>query len=150
VKGDADSQIVESFPTTPIDQDNKEFYRGWLQRALLINRCTQCAAWHHPPKPVCPNCWSTDIVATEVSGNGSIYLLSLLYQGPTVAGIDYTTPHPAAVIELEEQPGLRYASTVVGIEPEAIEIGMAVELAWIDRDGAPFPVFQPRDYREAE
>jgi hypothetical protein len=46
-------------------------------------------------------------------------------------------------VELAEQAGLRFTSTVVNCPPEEIRIGLPVALAWIDRAGAPFPVFEP-------
>jgi hypothetical protein len=46
-------------------------------------------------------------------------------------------------VDLVEQPGLRYTSTIVNCDRDAVAIGLPVELAWIDRWDAPFPVFQP-------
>jgi uncharacterized protein len=141
-----DADLVEKFAAVRIDHDNKAFYRGWLEKRLLMNRCHDCGRWHHPPKPICPYCWSNRIEPTEVSGRGTVYLLMLLHQGPAAPGVDYTKgPHPVATIELVEQVGLRYTSTVIGIPVGDIHIGMPVELAWIERDGVPFPVFQPSE-----
>jgi hypothetical protein len=52
-------------------------------------------------------------------------------------------------VELEEQEGLRYTSTVVHCPPDEITIDMPVRLTWIDRYGAPFPVFEPAGARSA-
>ena len=140
----SDAELIERLPRQRIDHDNKEFYRGWLQHRLLINRCASCHQWHHPPKPVCPHCWSNDLQPTEVSGRGTVHLLMLLHQGPPAPGVDYAKgPHPVATVALEEQPALRLTSTVIDCPVDDLAIGMAVELAWIERDGAPFPVFRP-------
>ncbi|HUP72965.1 MAG TPA: zinc ribbon domain-containing protein [Acidimicrobiales bacterium] len=140
-----DAELVERLPRVRIDHDNRHFYRGWLQRQLLINRCNSCQQWHHPPKPVCPHCWSRDLRPTEVSGRGTIHLLMLLHQGPPAPGVDYSTgPHPVATVELAEQSALRLTSTVVGCATDDIAIGMPVELTWIERDGVPFPAFRPQ------
>lgn len=81
---------------------------------------------------------------TEVSGRGTIHLLIWLHQGPPAPNVDYNiSPYPVATIELIEQPGLRFTSTIVSESSEAPYIGMPVELSWIDRNGAPFPVFRP-------
>ena len=45
-------------------------------------------------------------------------------------------------VELEEQPGLRLTSTVIGSPNDDIVIDAPVELDWIERDGAPLPVFR--------
>ena len=140
----SDAEVLARYPTTTIDQDNKEFYKGWLRRRLLFNRCAACGHWHHPPAPLCPQCWSTDVVPTEVSGRGTVHLLIRLYQGPPAPGVDYTKgPYPVVAVELAEQTGLRFTSTVVDCPPEELRIGLPVALAWIDRAGAPFPVFEP-------
>jgi uncharacterized protein len=145
----SDAELIERLPRQRIDHDNKEFYRGWLQRRLLINHCGSCHKWHHPPKPVCPHCWSTDLQPTEVSGRGTVHLLMLLHQGPPAPGVDYGAgPHPVATVALEEQPALRLTSTVIDCPVDEIAIGMPVELAWVDRDGAPFPVFRPSSSTE--
>lgn len=139
----SDEDLVKRFPDTPLDHDNKAFYAGWLDRQLLINRCGDCGHWHHPPRPLCPECWSFNVVPTEVSGRGTVHLLIRLHQGPPAPDVDYSTPHPVATVELPEQEGLRISSTVINCAPEEIHIGMPVELAWIERYGVPYPVFQP-------
>jgi uncharacterized OB-fold protein len=139
-----DAELVERLPRVRIDHDNRQYYRGWLERRLLVNRCAACQRWHHPPKPVCPHCWSGDLQATEVSGRGTVHLLMLLHQGPPAPGVDYSAgPHPVATVELVEQPALRLTSTIVDCAIGDIEIGMPVELTWIERDGVPFPAFRP-------
>ena len=139
----SDAQLLAALPDTLIDHDNKEFYRGWLERRLLINRCADCGYWHHPPRPRCPECWSSDVRPTEVSGQGTIHLLVLLHQGAPAPDVDYSKPHPVVTVELSEQRGLRFTSTIVRCPVEKVAIGMAVRLAWIDRWGAPYPVFEP-------
>jgi uncharacterized OB-fold protein len=138
-----DQEILDRFPDTFVDHDNKEFYRGWLQRRLLLNRCSACGTWHHPPRPVCPKCWSFDVVPTEASGRGTVHLLVRLHQGPRAPGVDYSKPLPVVAVELAEQVGLRYTSSIVNCEPEDVHIDMPVTLTWIERYGAPFPVFEP-------
>lgn len=137
-----DDDLVARFPGHPLDHDSAAHYRGRLERRLLINRCAACGKWHQPPRPVCPSCWSNDVVATEVSGDGTIHLTVFLHQGPPAPGVDYATPYPVVAVELDEQPGLRFTSTVVGSPNEAITIGARVRLDWIDRAGTPLPVFR--------
>jgi len=121
---------------------NKHFYRGLLHRELRMSRCADCGWWHHRPKPICPQCWSKRLVPTPVSGRGTIHLLILLHQGPPADGVDYTTPHPVATVELDEQLGLRFTSTVVDADPDELAIGQRVALDWTERDARPYPVFR--------
>jgi uncharacterized OB-fold protein len=135
-------ELVSRFAGHRVDHDSAAHFRGRLERRLLINRCGECGTWHHPPLPICPACWSTEIEPTDVAGTGTIHLAVFLHQGPPAPGVDYSTPHPVVTVELEEQPGLRYTSTVVGSPNEDVQIGRRVRLDWIDRAGVPVPVFR--------
>ena len=146
----SDEQLLERFPGVRIDHDNKAFYCGLLDRQLLMSRCADCGHWFHPPRSICPKCWSRDIRATAVKGSGTIHLLIFLHQGPPAPGVSYDTPHPVATIEFDEQPGLRYTSTIVGSRNEDLAIGQRVELTWIDRGSNPVPVFRRIDGAEAQ
>jgi uncharacterized OB-fold protein len=138
----SDEQLLQRFPGVRIDHDNKAFYRGLLKQQLLIDRCHDCGHWFHPPRPICPKCWSRDIRPTAVRGEGPIHLLIFLHQGPPAAGVSYDTPHPVATVEFDEQPGLRFTSTIIGTPNAALKIGQRVALTWIDRGTNPVPVFQ--------
>jgi uncharacterized protein len=137
-----DEELVARFPGQRVDHDNKAMFRARLDHRLLVNRCADCGLWHQPPRPICPSCWSTNVMPTEVSGSGTIYMAIFLHQGPPAEDVDYRTPHPVVTVELDEQDGLRFTSTVVGSPNEAIRIGERVELDWIERGGMPIPVFR--------
>jgi uncharacterized protein len=140
-----DDELVGLFPGQPITHDNAEHYRARLHRQLLMNRCQACGRWHAPPKPLCPDCWSFDVKATPVEGSGTIFMAIFLHQGPPAPGVDYSVPYPVVTVELDEQPGLRFTSTVVGCDNDAIHIGVRVGLTWVERSGAPMPVFELRE-----
>lgn len=138
----SDDELVQRFPGEPITLDNAAHYRGRLRRELLINRCADCSRWHAPPKPVCPDCWSSRVSAEPVSGDGEIFMAIFLHRGPAAPGVDYRVPYPVVTVELGEQEGLRFTSTVVGAANDDIRIGAPVRLAWIERNGSPLPVFE--------
>jgi uncharacterized OB-fold protein len=144
-----DAEMLRRFAAHTVTRDSAAHYRGRLEHRLLINRCADCGTWHHPPKPVCPSCWSPAVVPTEVAGTGTIHLLIFLHQGPPAPGVDYSTPYPVVAVELDEQTGLRFSATVVGSPNAEIEIGRRVRLDWIDRKGEPVPVFRLVDAEEA-
>jgi uncharacterized OB-fold protein len=137
-----DEQLWKMFSGRGVDRDSAAHFRGRLERRLLINRCDACGTWHHPPKPVCPVCLSDRLSAAPVSGSGTIFMAIFLHQGPPAEGVDYSTPYPVATVELDEQPGLRFSSTVIGSSNDEIRIGRRVHLDWIDRSGVPLPVFR--------
>src|SRR3954447_21184544 len=138
----SDEELVARFPGHPVDLDSAAHYRGRIEHRLLLNRCAEGGPWRHPPMPICPPCWSTAVVPTEVAGTGAIHLVVFLHQGPPADGVDYTTPYPVVTVELDDQPGLRFTSTGVGATNEAITIGGGVILDWSDRADTPLPVFR--------
>ncbi len=133
-------EVLAAFPGDAIDADNIGYYAGLLERRLLVARCGSCHRWHQPPQPICPRCWSTDIVHDEVTGRGTVHLAIFLHQGP---GVDPAHPYPVVTIALDEEPQVRITSTIVDCVADEIRVGMPVELTWIDRNGTPFPVFRP-------
>lgn len=139
----SDEELVRLYPLDAIDHDTVAHFRGRLQRELLLNRCGACGHWHHPPKPICPACRSREVKPSPVAGAGSIHLVTLLHRGPSLAGIDYSSqPHSVVTVELDEQLGLRFTSTVIDTAAHEIQIGVRVILDWIERTGAPVPVFR--------
>ena len=61
---------------------------------------------------------------------------------PRIPG--FNPPYVVAIVELEEQPGLRLTTNVVGCEPEDVEIGMAVKVVFEDvGDDVFLPLFEP-------
>lgn len=136
-------ELLDAFPSVRIDNDNAPYYRGLLEERLLINRCTECQHWHHPPRPICPECWSDFVTATDVAGTGFVALITVLRQGRPEPGVEYRDGHALAAIELDEQPGLRIAATVIGASAADIEVGRRVQLVWRAIEGrSPRPDFE--------
>jgi uncharacterized OB-fold protein len=139
----SDETVLSRFPGVRMDHLNKLYYLGLLRHELLANRCRACGSWHTPLRPICPSCWSPEVGPVPVGGRGTVHLLTFLHQGPPVPGVDYAGGFPLAAIQLAEQPGLRVEATVVDCPRDQLRVGLAVELTWIDRDGAPWPAFRP-------
>ena len=66
---------------------------------------------------------------------------TLLYQG--VRGASPDAPLPVAVVEREEQEGLRVDATIAECEPSAIACDDALELTWTGTEDAPSPRSDP-------
>ncbi len=52
-------------------------------------------------------------------------------------------PYSIAIVTLDEQDDLRLATNLVGVEPDAIEIGMPVQVVFEPNDEIWVPLFQP-------
>jgi hypothetical protein len=137
-----DREIFAKLPNLRIDRDNIAHYRGLLAGKLLINRCQDCGYWVYPHRPLCPECLSWNVVPTEVSGRGSLFMFTLIHQARDPK-VRLEEPMPVAAVELVEQKGLRYLSSVVNCPPHKLRNDMPLQLTWIDQDGIAVPAFEP-------
>jgi len=128
-------------PVIPVaNLDTKPFWDGCLEGRLLLQRCSHCGAWRHPPSPICPQCLSDAHEWREASGRGTVYTFSVVHEARR--GWEKLTPYVLAVIALEEGPHL--LSNIVNTAPEAVTIGMTVEVTFAELDGTTkLPLFQP-------
>jgi uncharacterized OB-fold protein len=126
------------WPIPQITDDNGAFWTGGRDGELLIVRCGACGFWVHPPSPRCPKCLSDAVAPSAVSGRGTVYSYTINRQA-WVPGLE--VPFVLAIVELDEQPGLRLMTNLVDCPPEEAEIGMPVEVAFVERGEAFVPVF---------
>ncbi|RIK10696.1 MAG: hypothetical protein DCC47_12045 [Acidobacteria bacterium] len=109
------------------------------EHRLVIQRCTSCGTLRHPTGPMCGQCRSLDWDTVDASGRGTVYSFVVNHH-PQIPGFEY--PLVVATIELEE--GTRLIANMTGVAPDAVEIGMPVELDWIDADpDLTLPAFRP-------
>ena len=126
-------------PRPAVNLDNTFFFEGAKEHKLLIQKCSSCGALRHPPGPMCPQCQSLDWDTVEASGKGTVYSFVTNHY-PQVPSFDY--PLNVSLIELEE--GVRLIANVIGVEADAVEIGMAVEVEFVEHDeDLTLPAFRP-------
>lgn len=143
----SDDDVFAHFHDVHIDRDNIEHYRGLMSGRLLINQCRDCARWVYPHRPLCPQCRSWNVRPTEVSGRGTLYMYTVIYQSRDV-NAPLQQPVVTAAIELNEQKGLRYLARIVHCPHEALRVDMPVKLTWIQEQGRIWPAFEPAFERE--
>jgi len=126
-------------PRPAITADNEFFWKGVRAGKLLIQRCSECGKLRHPPAPVCGACRSFDWDTLEACGRGTVYSF-VLHRHPAIP--PFESPHPVALIELDE--GTRLVSDLVGVDVDAIHIGMRVQVEFNAVDpGLVLPQFRP-------
>ena len=121
---------------------NRHFWTGGAQGKLLFLRCRPCGTYVHPPAPVCPACLSRDVAPAAVSGRARVATFTLNHQ-PWVPAPDH--PYAIAIVEIEEQPGLRLMTNVVNCPAESVRIGMPVRVVFEPYDDVWIPLFEPAD-----
>lgn len=130
-------------PQPDPDFDTAPFWQSTAAGRLQICRCQSCGYWHQPPLERCRHC--AGATAFEpVSGEGTIYTF-IVQRQPAVVGYFDKVPYAVALIDLDEQAGLRLPGRVVGIDPDRVVIGMRVRARLEDLPGGTsrVAVFEP-------
>ena len=129
-------------PRPAPDDDTAFFWEGCRDGELRILRCDSCGRYIHWPRPVCSNCLSTSLTPQPVSGRGRLYSYTIADQAfhPWFAD---KVPYVVAVIDLEEQPGLRIVTNLVDHEDD-YAVDMPVEVVFRQvADDLVLPLFRP-------
>ncbi|HWE55736.1 MAG TPA: OB-fold domain-containing protein [Acidimicrobiales bacterium] len=128
-------------PTPELNYLNREFWTGGAEGELRIQRCTDCRSWQHPPRARCPRCGSGRLAYPAASGRGTVYTFTLIHHAYRPG---LTLPVVVALVELDEQPGLRVTSNITGCPPAAVAIGQPVSAVFEDQENGIFvPLFEP-------
>ncbi len=131
----------DTMPSPLADTITLPFWQAAAEHRLVVQRCGACGRTRLPPAPVCAACRSEDADWQELSGRGEVYTYTIAHR-PIAAG--QPLPTVIAVIALQGSGGLRMISNLVGADPEAVRIGLPVELVWEDMsDDLAIPRFRP-------
>ena len=127
-----------------LDDETEFFWTSGKDGELRFLRCSSCAYYVHPPAPVCPQCLGRELAPEAVSGRATVFSCTVNHHSWDGS----TEPYVIALVEIDEQPGLRLTTNIVGCEPDDVVIGMPVSVVFEDRDPIWFPLFEPvRDDR---
>ena len=139
---------LETEPSTdhrprPEPDDTTRFH--WdaaAEHRLVLQRCRSCTKLQYPPDVACVHCGSESFEHAEATGHGAIYSYAIVDR-PLHAGFADALPYVVALVELDDQPGLRMITNVVDLAPGTpLACGMRVEIAFEDRGSVTLPQFR--------
>lgn len=120
-------------------------YERFLSEDRLMGAlCRKCGSLFVPPRPICTECYGSQMEWAEMKGKGSLAAFTCIAIGPSFMieeGYDRKHPYVCGVVELGE--GARVVARIEGVDgtkPEAIEIGAPVEVEFLHRGGGENPV----------
>lgn len=122
--------------------DTAPFWQGGAEGVLRMHHCDDCVRWFHPPAPVCPRCGGFAVAPRAVSGRGTVASFTVNHQAWTP---ELKAPYVVAVVELDEQPGLRFVSNVVGCPTDEVRIGLPVRVTFERHEDVWIPLFEKAD-----
>jgi uncharacterized protein len=106
-----------------VSPETEFFWSGLKEHQLRVQRCADCHTLRVPPRPMCAKCQSLKRDYVLATGRGTVYSF-VMPKYPPLPFLQY--PYVVALIELDE--GVRIVSNLCDIEPEAIEVGLPVEV----------------------
>ena len=116
-------------PLPRIDEESRGWWEALQRHELYVQRCRSCGTIRLPPRAVCPVCLSSQVEWVRASGRGTVYSFTVTHQNQA-PGFREELPYVLAIVELEEGP--RIMTNVVGAAPDAVRIGMPVEVVFDD------------------
>jgi uncharacterized OB-fold protein len=105
-----------------------------------VQRCRACDRRVFIPQPFCRYCRSPELEWVPSSGRGTLYSYTVIWRPQMPA---FKVPYVVGIVRMDD--GYDMMSNVVECDPDAVRVGMALEVTWDDsRPGVSLPVFRPR------
>ena len=137
------SEASDRSPVRPlplVTPENEFFWHSGSDGRLRFKRCRACGRYQHPPRPRCDACLSDDIYVDPVSGRGTLATYTVNHQAWLP---DFPPPYVIAIVELEEQSGLRLTSNIVKCDESELRIGMPLRVVFELCEDVYLPLFEP-------
>lgn len=125
-----------------INEQNQDYWTGGASGALRIFRCQSCDYYVHPAVHFCPKCESRDVAPESVSGRGVVATYTVNHKQWMP---ELEVPYVLAIVELDEQSGLRVATNIVNCPPGRVHIGMRVNVLFEHVEDVWVPLFEPEE-----
>ena len=110
------------------DELSKPFWDACNERRLVVQNCTACNRMQYPPEQVCSECGSKDNLEwREVSGRGKIHGYCVMHDS-RIRLLQADQPFNIAVIELDEDPAIKFLSHLPGMPVDEVPIGASVQV----------------------
>jgi uncharacterized OB-fold protein len=110
------------------DEVSKPFWDACNEQRLIVQNCTACNRMQYPPQATCTACGSAaSLDWRQVSGRGRINGYSVMYD-TRIVPLQADQPFNIAVIELAEDPAIKFLSSLPGTPVEEVPVGAEVEV----------------------
>jgi hypothetical protein len=114
-------------PVPQPDPVTAPFWQAASQGRLLLQRCPKCGAHQFYPQSSCRGCLWEGLEWVHAIGKGVIYTYTIVHRAPS-RPFEPDVPYTVALVDLAE--GCRMISNIVGASPEAVRVGMPVEVVF--------------------
>jgi len=122
----------------------KSFYDNLKEKRLMGTKCKECNTLAVPPRPVCPQCRSSNLELVETKDEGSLELFTVIYVSPI--SLPVKPPYVVGIVRLDE--GVSIMGRILDVDPtkpEKIDLGMRVKAVAIEENERIVLGFKPSD-----
>lgn len=102
-----------------------EYWDGTRRSQLLLQKCGNCGAVRHYPRPVCDRCYSLEVEWIEASGRGTVHSWTIAHHAYHPA-FKAEVPYVLVTVDLEE--GVRALGRLDGIGAEDLRLDLPVQV----------------------
>jgi uncharacterized OB-fold protein len=110
----------------------------------MAAKCRKCGSMYVPPRPMCANCFSKELIWTELEPKGKLVTYTVIHIAPEQ--FQSIAPYAYGIIEL--QKGLRLPGIIRNIEPEKLKVGIELDVDFDTEPPQSWPQW-PRYYFKA-
>lgn len=131
------------YPVPTRSEINAPMLDAWEKGELHLQRCGECDHKVYFPRTQCPNCWSTKLEWTHLTGKGKVVSFAKVHKHVHAS---FAMESPTVLAEILLDEGWSILARVVTENLDDIMNGMPIELVSNDRANQfPLPTFSPRE-----
>lgn len=128
-----------AIPTPYPSLVSQPYWDGAARGELMFQRCGDCNGITHTPAMVCAHCSSRNLTWERSAGTGTVYSWTTVWRPQTP---EFEVPYVAVIVEMDE--GWHILSNIIGVEHDAVSIGMPVAVEFHPvHGGITLPYFRP-------
>lgn len=121
--------------------ETQRFWDATAEGRIELLVCDSCGFIPFYPRFICPDCQSTDMTWTTMSGHGTVYSYSVTRAGGGREWKEHL-PFVVAYVQLDEGPIMM--TNIVDCDPDSVATGMAVTAVFDDTgEGTAIIRFKP-------
>lgn len=126
-------------PLPAVTPENEFFWTAGADGVLRLQKCLDCAALIHPPQPVCRYCRSMNMGVRDVSGRATLagFTINHRFSFPGLPA-----PYVVAQVAINEDPRVRLTTNIIDCDPDQLELGQQVEVAFENIEDVWLPLFR--------
>lgn len=130
------------FRSPAVSPVGRIFWAACAGRRFSLPSCSGCGRLRWYLLPTCRHCHRAGYGWKDLSGNATLFSYSIVHRAfdPRFEG---KLPYLVAFVLPVEDVEVRFTTQIVDCEPDELQIGMPMQVAFTEVDGVIMPFFRP-------